>query len=509
MAKLYQCKRLGLNWVSIAVMLVTAGCSLAPTYERPSLPQMPEAFKEGAQQAAGAVHNPTALAEKQAGPVVKDAPDGKWWTIFGDPALDQLEQQAQDANQDLKAAMARVKQSRAVKEGARSGLFPAIDIGFGPTRQKQSAVSQFQPDGTNIPVQTLWRAQANVSYEADLFGRVASINDASEADTEQSEALFRAARLALQADVAQTYFALRDLDSQAAVLDSAIDLREHALNLAQRRFSEGETTELDLTRAKAELASSRSDAMTVKRLRAASEHGLAVLLGQAPAAFSLAERATGPVNVHVPPALPSSLLLRRPDIEAAERAIAAANARIGVAKAAFFPMLELTGTGGFESATLADLFKWSSRVFLLGPVAGAALTTPLFDWGRRQGNLDRVRAVYEEDVARYRQQVLTAFREVEDSLADLRILEDQLGTQADAVEASERAAQLSQVQFREGAVDYINVIDTERTLLQARRAMVQIEGRKASQTVELIRALGGGWGEGVVADNTGSSIAQR
>jgi multidrug efflux system outer membrane protein len=199
------------------------------------------------------------------------------------------------------------------------------------------------------------------------------------------------------------------------------------------------------------------------------------------------------VDLRIPPGLPSSLLERRPDIAAAERAMAAANARIGVAKAAFFPSLTLTGTGGFESATLGDLFKWSSRAFLLGPLAGTALNIPIFDGGRRKGNLANARAVYEEDVADYRQQVLVAFREVEDNLSDLRILEAQTATQNDAVNASQRAADLSRVQYKEGAVNYLDVIDAQRTVLQARRAAIRLQGVQAASTVNLIRALGGGW----------------
>jgi multidrug efflux system outer membrane protein len=202
-----------------------------------------------------------------------------------------------------------------------------------------------------------------------------------------------------------------------------------------------------------------------------------------------------PVDLRIPAGLPSSLLERRPDIAAAERAMAAANARIGVAKAAFFPSLTLTGTGGFESATLGDLFKWSSRAFLLGPLAGTALNIPIFDGGRRKGNLANARAVYEEDVADYRQQVLVAFREVEDNLSDMRILEAQIRTQNQAVEASLRAADLSRVQYAEGAVNYLDVIDAERTVLQARRAAIQLQGIQAASTVNLIRALGGGWGD--------------
>ncbi|NPT35210.1 efflux transporter outer membrane subunit [Paraburkholderia xenovorans] len=476
--------------VLLGALMVLSGCSLAPKYEVPSTPTT-ATFKEAPQQPLSA---PEAGTWKTAQPS-EDVARGEWWKVFDDAKLNDLEQQALDANQNLKAAAARVNEARAMNQAARAGLFPSLDAGFGPTRQRVSAASLFEPDGTNVPQQTFWRAQASASYEVALFGRVASTVDAARADTQRSEALFRSVMLALQADVAQNYFALRELDAESEVFRNAVELRQHALKLVQRRYTEGEITELDLSRAKAELASAQSDAMTVQRLRAASEHSLAVLLGKAPAEFSMAADPIRPVNLRVPPGLPSSLLERRPDIAAAERAMAAANSRIGIAKAAFFPSLTITGTGGFESATIGDLFKWSSRAFLLGPLAGTALNIPIFDGGRRKGNLANARAVYDEDVANYRQQVLVAFREVEDNLSDMRILEDQTRTQNEAVKASQRAADLSRSQYTEGAVNYLDVIDAERTVLQARRAAVQLQGVQAASTVNLIRALGGGWGD--------------
>jgi multidrug efflux system outer membrane protein len=487
--KKFSVSRLFKGSALLAAMLVLAGCAVAPTYEKPSAPTSP-AFKELS------ISSSEAGTWKTAQPS-EEVARGQWWTVFGDATLNELEQQALAANQDLKAAAARLQEARALNQAARSGLFPTLDAGFGPTRQQVSAASKSLPDGTNVPAQTMWRAQAGVSYEVDLFGRVSSTVDASKADTQQSEALFLSVQLALQADVAQNYFALRELDAEAEVFASAMDLREQALKLVQHRFDEGEISELDVARARSELATARSDSMTVQRLRAASEHGLAVLLGKTPAEFSMPAHPLTAVNLRIPPGLPSSLLERRPDIAAAERAMAAANARVGVAKAAFFPSLTLTGVGGFESATLGDLFKWSSGTFLLGPLAGTALNLPIFDGGRRKGNLANARAVYEEDVANYRQQVLRAFREVEDNLSDLRILEDQTSTQAQAVQASGRAAQLSRAQYTEGAVNYLDVIDAERSVLQSRRAAVQLQGVQAAATVNLIRALGGGWGDAV------------
>lgn len=499
-------KSLMKRWLGLpalmASLLVVAGCSLAPTYEKPDV-NPPAAYKE----------TPT-LSPSEAGTWKTAQPSeemlrGEWWTVFDDATLNDLERQAQEANQNLKAAAARVKESRAINQTARAGLFPTLDAGFGPTREKFSPASQFLPPDGNVPAQTLWRAQASVSYEVDLFGRVSNSVQAANADTEQSQALFRSVQLALQADVAQNYFNLRELDAEADVFARTVTLREEALKLVQRRFAEGDISELDVARARSELATARSDAMTVQRLRAASEHGLAVLLGKAPAQFTMAANPLKPVTVRLPPGLPSSLLERRPDIAAAERSMAAANARIGVAKAAFFPSLTLTGSGGFESATLGDLFNWSSRTFLLGPFAGTMLNLPIFDGGRRKGNLANARAIYEEDVANYRQQVLVAFREVEDNLSDLRILETQTTTQADAVNASVRAAQLSRRQYTEGAVNYLDVIDAERTVLQSQRVAVQLAGTQAVSTVNLIRALGGGWGDAMPTPVPEPSLAKN
>jgi multidrug efflux system outer membrane protein len=427
---------------------------------------------------------------------------GEWWKVFHDSRLDDYEEQALHNNPGLQAAVARVKESRALLQKARSALFPNASAGFGPSREKLSAVSQLRPDGVEIPTETVWRAQASAGYEVDLFGRVSDSVKASAAQAEQSEALFRSVRLALQADVAQSYFNLRELDAELDVYNRTVALRGQALDLVQRRFDEGEISELDVRRAQSELATARSEAMTAERLRAASEHSLAVLLGKIVADFSVQPDPLVSVDIHIPPGLPSSMLERRPDVAAAERAMAAANARIGVAKAAFFPALNLTGTAGFESASLSDLFKWPSRAFLVGPLAGTALTIPLFDGGRRKGDLAQARAAYEANVDDYRQLILVAFREVEDSLADLRILQDQTVTQAEAVKASTRASQLSRTQYQEGAVNFLDVIDADRTVLQSQRAAAQLAGLQAVSTVNLIRALGGGWSSAPALANT-------
>jgi multidrug efflux system outer membrane protein len=464
-----------------------AACSVEPAYRRPAVP-VPAAFKE-----APALTTQEAGRWKPAQPS-DGAPRGAWWTIFGDPTLDALEQQAASANQNLKAAAARVEQSRALRAAAHAGWFPQLDAGFGPTRETVSSASLLEPQSVGSQSTTLWRAQGTVSYEADLFGRVGANVDAATADAQQSEALFLSVQLALQADVAQNYFQLRELDREGQLYQQTVALREDALKLIQHRFDDGDISELDLAQARNELANARAASIGVARQRAASEHSLAILLGKTPESFSFPATPLVPVTARVPPGLPSALLERRPDIAAAERAMAAANARVGLAKSAFFPQLDITGAFGYESATLGDLFMWSSRTFLLGPFAGTALTLPLFDGGRRKANLAGARGRYDEAVAQYRQQVLEAFKEVEDNLADLRLLGAQIGAQDAALSASQRAAHLSQEQYDEGQVSYLDVIDSERQVLQSQLQASQLAGTQAVATVNLIRALGGGWG---------------
>jgi multidrug efflux system outer membrane protein len=489
-------------WFALAFLLVVGGCSLAPQYGRPDM-GLPDHFKEerASSDGARAPASPGYGTWQPARPS-EHIERGEWWKIFHDSRLDDYEQQALHNNPGLQGAVARVKESRAILQTARSALFPDVSAGFGPSREKLSAISQLRPDGVEIPTETVWRAQVKTGYEVDLFGRVSNSIEASTAQAEQSEALFRSVRLALQADVAQSYFNLRELDAELDVYNRSVALRGQALNLVQRRFDEGEISALDVLRAQSELATARSEAMTAERLRAASEHSLAVLLGEIAADFSVERNPLVSVDIHIPPGLPSSVLERRPDIAAAERAMAAANARIGMAKSAYFPALNLTGTAGFESASLSDLFNWSSRAFLVRPFVGTALTIPVFDGGRRKGNLAHALAAYDSSVDDYRQLVLVAFREVEDNLADLRILQDQTLTQAEAVKASMGAAQLSRTQYKEGAVNFLDVIDADRTVLQSQRAAAQLAGLQAVSTVNLIRALGGGWSTTPALANT-------
>jgi multidrug efflux system outer membrane protein len=358
------------------------------------------------------------------------------------------------------------------------------------------------PPDADTSARTLWRAQAGASYEVDLFGKVANAVNASQADAEQSQALYRSLLLAIQADVAQNHFGIRALDAELALLDDTVKLRESALQLVDRRFRAGETSELDVSRTRTELSITRSEALALGKRRAELEHALAVLVGKAPSELSLERAPLSFEPIAIPAGLPSALLERRPDIAAAERAMAAANARIGVARAAAFPSLSLTGAFGFESADIGDLFKWSSRTWMLGPLAGTVLSMPLFDGGRNKALEAAAQGRYDEVVANYQQSVLVAFREVEDSLSGLRTLAEQAREQALAVTAAQRSAQLSNTRYRNGFVNQLEVIDAERTVLSTQRAATQVERDRALATVGLIRSLGGGWGDMPVSNAT-------
>jgi len=457
----------------LAFLLVLAGCSTVKPPERAEM-DVPTQYREAASLEG---------AWKVASPA-DDADRGQWWTIYNDAELDSLIEQATQANPTLAGAAARVKEARAIAGIVDADRGFQLDGGAGPTRIKESGQSPY----------TEWRAQLNAAYEVDLIGRLSDASRAAELDAEAQEAAYRAVLLALQADVAQQYFLIRALDSELAILQKTIDLRREEVRLVQYRYDMGDTSKLDVDKARTELSIVQAEAEGVTRARAQQDHALAVLLGRAPAQFSLAAAPITQSFVVVPPGLPSDLLERRPDIAQAQRQLAAASARIGVAKAAFFPRLVLTGSAGYASDDLSDLFKWSSRSWILGPLIGTALSMPIFDGGRNKANLARADANYEALVANYRQSVLVGFQEVEDSLSALSTLDRQLGFQNEAIASARSAAHLADVRYKNGSTSYFEVIDAQRTLLATERAQSQSLGQRSIASVGLIRALGGGWG---------------
>jgi len=483
-----------------AVAFLLSACSLAPTAQRPGI-DIPASYRQSdAPSGAAPAEDPGRW--KPAEPADHQAPS-PWWGVFGDPVLVQLEEEALQANPDVAIAMARLKQARALTSRSESARFPEIDAGFGPTRQRGTGAAAGRGDGAAGSTQTLWRAQASVAYEVDVFGRVASGIAAARADEARQRALAHQLLLLVQAEVAGTYFGLRQLEGELRLLADTVALREDAAALLERQLGAGAVARHIVDQVRTELFTARAEHLTVAQQHAQASHALAVLLGKAPASFSLAARPLEATLVQLPPGLPSALLERRPDIAAAERAMAAENARIGVAKAAYFPSLALTGSLGYESAALGNLANWSQRTFLLGPLAGTMLSLPLFDGGRREAELDRARGAYEESVAQYRKTVLQAFREVEDALVAMRTLDARIAQQREADASAARVARSAKARFDEGDTDYLAVVDVQRTRLRNRQSLIQSEGARARASVDLVRALGGGW------EATGSAAPAR
>ena len=480
--------------IPLAIALVISGCSLAPKFEQPKV-ATPDAFKQEALALPASERGSWKVGEP-----AESQPRGEWWKAFGDSTLDQLEAAAMAENPGLQAAAARVLQARAVLGITEADRIPQVSVGVGPFNTRPSPASAGLPPDANTSSRTLWRANAVASYELDLFGRVKNSIGAAKTDLEGTEATFRSVTLALQADVARTYFELRETEGDLEVLRRGVQLREATLKLNEARYQAGAAGELDVARAKTELAVNRTELAAAEGRRARVENALAILLGKPPANFSLMITAPPGTVPSIPAGLPSSLLERRPDIVAAQRALVSANARIGVAKAAFFPQIRLTGQAGFESDDMSDLFRWSSRTWFFGPFLGALISVPILDGGRNRNELARVKAVYEESVGNYRQKVLLAFGDVEDSLAGLRSLAGQAAANEEAVVAAKRAAQLAQIRYDVGATGYLEVIDAQRTALDVVRDENRIRGARATGTVALIRALGGGWGDLPVAE---------
>ncbi|WP_332847782.1 efflux transporter outer membrane subunit [Massilia sp. S19_KUP03_FR1] len=473
------------NLSMMMAALVLAGCSMAPVLKAPDV-AVPVAFKEAGtplQAADGSSWQVAQPAEAQ--------PRGQWWLVFNDSALTTLVEEATGANASLAAAAARVHQARAIAGIAQAQRSIKVDAGVGAQRGRASTTSLGLPDGASVPVGNAFQAQLSASYEVDLFGRVANNVNAAQADAAASEATWRSVLLALQADVAQNYFRLRATDAELATLAKNVDLRLQSVKVNQSRFDNGDIGEFDLVRAKSELATARAEELALARQRANLEHALAVLLGRPAAQFAaLANPLLADALPAIPAGMPSTLLQRRPDVAAAQRALVAANARIGEARAAMFPALNLSAQGGGASSALSNMLQWSSRSWLLG----ALMSLPVIDGGRNRNNVTRSQAVLEESVANYRQNVLVAFSEVEDNLAGLRIL----ASQAEQVEAgvvfARRSADLAQKLYDAGRSSYLDLLDAQRNLSLVERNAAQLRGERAVTTVALIRALGGDWG---------------
>jgi multidrug efflux system outer membrane protein len=453
----------------LTAALLLAGCATAPA-ELPEPIAPPAQFKEAGPR--WTVATPGEAHDR-----------GAWWKAFADPVLNGLVERAAANNTSIQEAAARLAQARALVRSAGADRAPQIGIGAGGSRQAGANTA-----GGATP-SSMTAASANLSYEVDLFGRLARASDAAALDAEAREALLQSTRLLVQAEVAQTYLAVRAMDSERALVRATVAAYADTLRLTQRRHQAGDIAELDVARVESELAATESEALALDRRRAELEHALAVLVGEAASSFALGADEWTTALPQIPAGIPATLLARRPDVSAAQSGILAAQARVGVARTAWFPSLSLTAAGGYASPELGDLFKWSARAWGVG----ALLSLPLFDGGRREAGVQGAQAQLDGAVAAYRGQVLVAFREVEDQLSSLRLLQEQAQAQHRAVSSANRATVLSESRYRNGMDSQLELLDARRSELRNRRQALQVRASQYQATVSLIRALGGGW----------------
>ncbi len=480
--------------IAIAAMQLT-GCVVGPKYHQPVV-QAPPAYKE--------------IGDWKPAQPNDQSLGGSWWTIFQDQQLNALEEQVNVSNQNLKAAAAQYQQARAVLRYYRADYYPTVTAGPSATRSRISA---------NAPTSSILRGTTyndfvlpfDVSYQADVWGRVRKNVESYREQAQASAADLATVNLSMHADLAVDYFQARSLDAEEQLLNSTVTEYEQALDLNESRFQGGIASEVDVEQAKTQLQTTRAEAIDVGVLRAQYEHAVAILIGKPPAEFSLPPLPLTAPPPHIPIGLPSELLERRPDIAASERRVASANAQIGVAKSAYYPLINLGAAGGFESSAITTLINGPSGLWSIGLSAAETV----FDAGRRRSLNGQAHAAYDYQVAAYRQNVLTGFQEVEDNLAAVRILENEAKVQDEAVAAAQRSLDLSTTRYKGGVTSYLEVITAQSAALSDEVTAVNILGRRMANTVLLIQALGGGWDRsslperpeccGKLASNAGSN----
>jgi NodT family efflux transporter outer membrane factor (OMF) lipoprotein len=462
-------KKIFIFKILLIILMVISGCSVGPDYKRPDAP-VPASFKE-------------LKGWREALPRDQEIKT-KWWEAFGDPILNTLAEQVNVSNQSIALAASQYRQAQALVQLARANYFPTVGAGTTYTHSlppggggTYNAVDQHQ-------------VSLNAAWEVDLWGRVRRQVESSSASAEASFADLQAMRLSMQTELALNYFQLRTLDAQKKNLDEAVGAYGKALELTQNRYKAGVVAKADVAAAQTQLKSTQAQAIDVGVQRAQLEHAIALLTGKPPADFSLPPVTFAGPQIKIPVGIPSDLLERRPDIASAERKMAAANAQIGVAKAAYYPSLTLSGSLGYQSAALASLFTTPSFFWALGPMA---LATTLFDGGARKAQTQQAMAAYDGTVAFYRQTVLAGFQEVEDNLAALRILDEEAQMQEQAVNSAHESVTLTTNQYRAGIVNYLNVVTVQAIALTNERAAISISGQRLKAAVLLVKALGGGW----------------
>ena len=450
------------------IFVLVAGCATSlPKIEDQKLPPTPAEFKERWTIAAPAAAQPR----------------GEWWKAFNDPVLDALIERANAGSTGIQVAAARLAQARAAVRTTDADR--ALQAGVGASATRAQGII----GGDAGPARNLFATGVDLSYEVDLFGRLSHASQAAVLDAQGREALLQSARLLVQAQVAQAYLALRALDAERELVRNTVGAYRATLALTERRWRAGDVAELDVARASTEVSATESEALALDRRRTELEHALAVLLGEAPSQFSIPVQDWETALPAIPAGVPSTVLTRRPDVAAAQNTMLAAQARVGAAKAAWFPRVALTASGGYASPEISDLFEWSSRAWLIG----AFFSLPLLDGGRRQAGVDSSSAELEGAVAIYREQVLVAFKDVEDQLAALRLLAEQAEAQARAVTSASRTTSLSDARYRAGYVSQLELLDAQRSELRNRREALQVRSARYQSTVALVRALGGSW----------------
>jgi NodT family efflux transporter outer membrane factor (OMF) lipoprotein len=471
--------------IIMIVVMILFGCAVGPDYKRP-LVNAPAAYKE-------------LKGWREAQPR-DDVIKAEWWRVFNDPLLNSLEEQVGISNQSLAQAEAQYRQALALVQAARASYFPVISTSAAANRSWHSASGS--ASGTNPADQ--YSLSLGAGWETDLWGRVRRQVESGAASAQASAADLQALRLSVQSDLAQNYFQMRILDAQKKTFDDTVIAYRKALELTKNRYAAGVAAKADVVLAQTQLKSTQAQAIDIGILRAQFEHAIALLIGKAPADFSIPAAPIVPTLPQIPIGIPSDILERRPDVASAERKMAAANAQIGVAKAAYFPSLTLSASTGYLSTGLANLLTAPSFFWALGP---AALAQTLFDGGARKAQTEKAIASYEATVAAYKQTLLASFQQVEDNLAALRILDEEALVQDEAVNSARESEALTTNQYKAGTVSYLNVITTQSIALTNERAALRIRGQQWSATISLIKALGGGWNASELSDKDQSAGA--
>ncbi|HWF18857.1 MAG TPA: efflux transporter outer membrane subunit [Verrucomicrobiae bacterium] len=463
-------------WLSLLPMSWLAGCAVGPDYSRPSAPVPPAYSGET---------NEWKVAEPRA-----HLPRGNWWEIFGDAELNRLEVEANAANQNLKASIAIFEQARAFADVSRANFYPNVSANPSITRERDSANRPVNGVSSGIPqTYNTFTVPLDASYELDVWGRVRRTVESARANAEASRDDVETVRLSIQAEVASDYFTLHALDAEIALLRSSVTVFQKSLDLTRNRRAGGIATDLDVAQAETVLKTTEALLPVTILERVQVEHALATLTGQPASIFKVAQRSLELEPPILPAGIPSELLERRPDIAASERRMASANANIGVAKAAFYPKIELNGAAGFESVSAGSVFSGSSRLWSLGPT----VSFPLFNGGQLRAELREANAAYDQVVAQYRQSVLSAFEEVENNLAAQQLLVAEDEAQAAALQAAQRTLNIANNRYQAGLVTYLEVATAENSALDLERTSVRLRGDQLVTTVALIKSLGGGW----------------